>query len=170
MYDKVVPIQIYLAVWISKARLHEDAVGIGGIALRVLSLGTTWRRVDRLRTLTTFLQRKKNTWVTNCIGCWMNTRASADCVGKTYVCCFSRESNPGPSVDQSIVYLLYRLCSRRLYARERDGKICCFLIVEGQTILCITHTVEHKYISPSNTVGIQLHVSALYVGHLQVEI
>jgi len=36
--------------------------------------------------------------------------------------------------------------------------------------LCITHTVEHNYISPSGTVGIQLHVSALYVGHLQVVI
>jgi len=33
--------------------------------------------------------------------------------------------------------------------------------------LCITHTVEHNYTSPSSTVGIQLHVSALYVGHLQ---
>jgi len=32
---------------------------------------------------------------------------------------------------------------------------------------CITHTVKHNYISPSSTVGIQLHVSALYVGHLQ---
>ena len=32
---------------------------------------------------------------------------------------------------------------------------------------CITLTVEHNYISPSSTVGIQLHVSALYVGHLQ---
>jgi len=29
--------------------------------------------------------------------------------------------------------------------------------------LCITHTVEHNYISPSSTVGIQLHVWALYV-------
>ena len=37
--------------------------------------------------------------------------------------------------------------------------------------LCITHTVEHNYISfSSSTVGIQLHVSALYVGHLQVAI
>ena len=36
--------------------------------------------------------------------------------------------------------------------------------------LCITHTVEHNYISPSSTVGIQLHVSAVYVGHLQVVI
>ena len=32
--------------------------------------------------------------------------------------------------------------------------------------LCITRTVEHNYISPSSTVGIQLHVSALDVGHL----
>jgi len=29
--------------------------------------------------------------------------------------------------------------------------------------LCITHTVEHNCISPSSTVGIQLHVSALCV-------
>jgi hypothetical protein len=36
--------------------------------------------------------------------------------------------------------------------------------------LCIIHTVEHNYISPSSTVGIQLHVSALYMGHLQVVI
>ena len=36
--------------------------------------------------------------------------------------------------------------------------------------LCISHTVGHNYISSSSTVGIQLHVSALYVGHLQVVI
>jgi len=36
--------------------------------------------------------------------------------------------------------------------------------------LCITHTVQHNYISPSSTVGMQLHVSAVYVGHLQVVI
>jgi len=36
--------------------------------------------------------------------------------------------------------------------------------------LCIIRTVEHNYISPSSTVGIQLHVSAIYVGHLQVVI
>ena len=36
---------------------------------------------------------------------------------------------------------------------------------------CVLHnTVEYNYISPSSTVGIQLHVSALYVGHLQVVI
>jgi len=35
-------------------------------------------------------------------------------------------------------------------------------------IFCITCTVEHNYISLS-TVGIQLYVSAIYVGHLQVE-
>jgi len=32
------------------------------------------------------------------------------------------------------------------------------------------HTVEYKYISPSSTVRIQLHVSAQYVGHLQAVI
>ena len=36
--------------------------------------------------------------------------------------------------------------------------------------MCITHTVEHNYISPSSTVGIQLHVSALYVGQLTWDI
>jgi len=40
----------------------------------------------------------------------------------------------------------------------------------GPILLCITHTVEHNYISPSSTVGIQLHVSALYVGRIQFEI
>ena len=39
-----------------------------------------------------------------------------------------------------------------------------------ENFLCIAHTVEHNYISSSSTVGIQLHVSALYVGHLQVVI
>ena len=41
---------------------------------------------------------------------------------------------------------------------------------DNKEFLCITHTVEHNYISPSSTVGIQLYVSALYVGHLQVVI
>jgi len=36
--------------------------------------------------------------------------------------------------------------------------------------LCITLTVEHNYISSSSTVGIQLFVLALYVGHRQVVI
>ena len=40
----------------------------------------------------------------------------------------------------------------------------------NKEFLCITHTVEHNYISPGSTVGIQLHVAALYVGHLQVVI
>ena len=40
----------------------------------------------------------------------------------------------------------------------------------NKEFLCITHTVEHNYISPSSAVGIQLRVSALYVGHLQVVI
>jgi len=33
-----------------------------------------------------------------------------------------------------------------------------------------TYSREHNYILPSSTVRIHLHVSALYVGHLQVEI
>jgi hypothetical protein len=34
---------------------------------------------------------------------------------------------------------------------------------------CVLHnTVEHNYISSSSTLWLQLHVSALYVGHLQV--
>ena len=35
---------------------------------------------------------------------------------------------------------------------------------------CVTRTVEHNYILPISTVRIQLHVSVLYVDHLQVEI
>jgi len=45
-----------------------------------------------------------------------------------------------------------------------------FSTLNNKEFLCITHTVEHNYISPSSTVCIQLHVSALYVGHLQVVI
>ena len=44
----------------------------------------------------------------------------------------------------------------------------CWL--NNKEFLCITRTVKHNYISPISTVRIQLHVSALYVGHLQVEI
>jgi len=40
----------------------------------------------------------------------------------------------------------------------------------NKEFLWVTHTVEHNYISPSSTVGMQLHVSALYVDHLQVVI
>ena len=39
-----------------------------------------------------------------------------------------------------------------------------------KNVSCITLTVEHNYISSSSTVGIQLHVSALHVGHLQAVI
>ena len=38
----------------------------------------------------------------------------------------------------------------------------------NKELLFIIHTVEHNYISPSSTVGIQLHVWALYVGHYQM--
>jgi len=53
---------------------------------------------------------------------------------------------------------------------SNDIKISNEGIQKNYECLCITHTVEHNYISPSSTVGIQLHVSALYVGHLQVVI
>ena len=46
-----------------------------------------------------------------------------------------------------------------------SSPLCWF---NNKEFLCITHTAEHNYISPSSTVGIQLHVSALYVGQLQV--
>jgi len=36
--------------------------------------------------------------------------------------------------------------------------------------MCITRTVKHNYILPISTVSIQVHVSVLYVDHLQVEI
>jgi len=48
-----------------------------------------------------------------------------------------------------------------------------FMWVSGsltKNFLCITHAVEHNYISPISTVGIQVHVSAVYVGHLHVVI
>jgi len=44
------------------------------------------------------------------------------------------------------------------------------LMLITKNFSCITLKVEHNYISSSSTVGIQLHVSALYVGHLQVVI
>jgi len=36
-----------------------------------------------------------------------------------------------------------------------------FITFNNKEFLCITHTVEHNCISPSGTLGIQLHVSAL---------
>jgi len=43
------------------------------------------------------------------------------------------------------------------------------VLVQKQRILCVTRTVKHNYILPISTVTIQLHVSVLYVDHLQVE-
>jgi len=48
-------------------------------------------------------------------------------------------------------------------------QVFCFILPLTKN-LCITRRVEHNYISPSRTVGMQLHVSALYVGHLQVDL
>ena len=91
--------------------------------------------------------------------------------------CLYRYSNPDSSarslVASSIFFLILRFA---LYVYVKN---LCIVILRGvipvvlvqlQKFLCITHTVEHKYISPSSTVGTQLHVSALHVGHLQVVI
>ena len=60
---------------------------------------------------------------------------------------------------------------RSLKHSKTSFEVCQPRSVGSMTkILCITHTVDHNYISPSSTVGIELHVSALYVGHLQVVI
>jgi len=49
-------------------------------------------------------------------------------------------------------------------------RTCVTKCQKNKEFLCITHTVEDNYISPASTVGTQLHVSALYAGHLQVVI
>jgi len=67
------------------------------------------------------------------------------------------------------IFVYYTYCRTQLYFTQQYsmytatcfGPICW-------PFLCITHTVEHNYISPSSTVCIQLHVSALYVGHFCV--
>ena len=71
------------------------------------------------------------------------------------------------------------LYSRRKYAltswigstfRGREKSVACAGIQRVVTKnFCVLHNeVEHNYISSSITLGLQLHVSALYVGHLQV--
>ena len=64
----------------------------------------------------------------------------------------------------------------RIY-RQKDRLRCDFEVRHPRCVGSITknfrvlhNTVEHNYISPSSTVGIQLNVSAVYVGHLQVVI
>ena len=49
-----------------------------------------------------------------------------------------------------------------------SSDVCDFSDLQG--ILFVTRTVKHNYILPISTVRIQLHVSVLYVDHLQVEI
>ena len=65
-----------------------------------------------------------------------------------------------------IVYYTYSRTQLYFTQQYSRNTTTCF----GPILLCITHTVEHNYISPSSTVGIQLHVSALYVGRIQFEI
>jgi len=66
-----------------------------------------------------------------------------------------------------VVTLLLILDLLRAYFEVRHPR-CVGSITKN--FLCIAHAVEHNYISPSSTEGIQLHVSALYVGHIQVVI
>ena len=70
----------------------------------------------------------------------------------------------------SITLLLYQ--EHAMQAITHSGEILPynkeFVCVCVCVCVCITHTVEHNYISPSSTVGIQLHVSALYVRHRKV--
>ena len=70
---------------------------------------------------------------------------------------------------QSFVSHLRNLCTRKVTLTfwVASSPLCW---LNKKEFLCITHTVEHNYISPNSTVGIQLHVSALYVGHFQVMI
>ena len=51
-----------------------------------------------------------------------------------------------------------------------NGGILPFIHFGNKEFLCITRTVKHNYIILISTVRIQLHVSVLYVDHLQVEI
>jgi len=59
---------------------------------------------------------------------------------------------------------------RRRIEYEFSSMFIWSLRMEMTRIWCIIPSVEHNYISLSITVGIKLHVSALYVGHLQVTI
>ena len=54
---------------------------------------------------------------------------------------------------------------QKLLFWDASSPLCWF---NNKESLCTTHAVEHNYISSSSILGLQLHVSALYVGHLQV--
>ena len=61
-----------------------------------------------------------------------------------------------------------------LYADVSEHSVCSIFIGgwydEWLEKVWLENSLNHKYISTSSTAGIQLHVSALYVGHLQVVI
>ena len=65
------------------------------------------------------------------------------------------------------LYILNFLCDGLSIKSFEVHHPCCVGSIT-KNFLCITHTVEHNYISSSSTLGLQLHVSALYVDHLQV--
>jgi hypothetical protein len=66
--------------------------------------------------------------------------------------------------------LNYKISKSRTAEICKNTELPVKALFMNKEFLFITHTVEHNYISPSSTIGIQLHVSALYVGHLQVVI
>ena len=73
-----------------------------------------------------------------------------------------------------------RIFSKRNFSKENEYRLLLyrtiyvysyrFTILDNKEFLCIARTAKHNYILPINTVIIQLHVSVLYVDHLQVEI
>ena len=90
---------------------------------------------------------------------------------------YVRVLSPQVQTQTSKLGLTYAACTlstasfmkmTAVYSRHSVFQYLVINSVYNKEFLCITHTVEHNYISPSSTVGIQLHVSALYVGHLQV--
>jgi len=71
------------------------------------------------------------------------------------------------SVAQTVCYWVRMILRMNSFARLQ--MIIQFFPFITKNFCVLHNTVEHNYISPSSTVGI-LHVSALYVGHLQVVI
>jgi hypothetical protein len=66
-----------------------------------------------------------------------------------------------------LMYVTYILWNVTVFVQQMNDVYKCGNMITKK--FCVLHnTFEHNYISPSSTVGIQLHVSALYVGHLQV--
>jgi len=78
-----------------------------------------------------------------------------------------RRSNAPPDTASVASYAACRWGLTNGRWRELEKTIPVMITFRNKEF-SVLYTVEHNYISPSSTVGIQLHVSALYVGHLQV--